>query len=145
MYSIQFLPMVIKHFKFSRLIRSVPFEFDAKSGKLVPMKSRRRTRVTQMQSIIALSYFLVLVHHFCTGDMSMVKRLQGITFLDCYMVLIFGGWNVGLDIAPIQLINSILSFEQNLLRGMYRPVLFLGFSITDSFSVNYVFTVSSKQ
>lgn len=119
MYSTQFFPLVIRHLKFSRLIASAPFEYDAKSGKLIGMKGHKRVRVSQMQSLITLTYLLVLLYNFFFGGMPMLKRLQGVPFLMCYSVLTSLGWNVGLDIAPIQMINSIINFERDLLQGMY--------------------------
>lgn len=118
MYSTQFLPLVIHHFKFSYLIRSVPFDFDAKSGKLVLIKERKRILATQVQSILSLMYIIVLSYHFILGKLPMLKMLQGFPFLLSYMLLLSTGWNVGLDIAPIQMINSILNFEKDLLKGI---------------------------
>lgn len=119
MYTTQFLPLVIHHFKLSRLIRSVPLEFDSKSEKLILTKSRQRRRVSQFQSILTLMYFLVLLYNFLLGHLSMVKRLQGIPFVMAYGILAFIGWNVGPDIAPIQIINSILMFEKDVLQGTF--------------------------
>lgn len=117
MYSTNFLPSLIGHLKVTRKIGSLPFEFDATSGKLVLIKSPWRVRASQLQSIISLGYFLVLLCHSFFGKLPMLKRLQGFPFLACYAVLVPCGWNVGLDTAPIQIINSILNFEKGLLRG----------------------------
>ncbi|XP_035715556.1 uncharacterized protein LOC118438863 [Folsomia candida] len=80
------------------------------------MKSRKRRRVTQIQSLITLTYLLVLLYNFFFGDMPILKRLQGVPFLMSYAVLSSLGWNVGLDIALMQWINSILNFERDLLQ-----------------------------
>lgn len=117
MYSKQFLPLLILRFKFSRLIRSVPFEYDATSGKLIVMQSRRGIRVTQIQSLVTLTYFLVLLYNYLFGNVPLLKTLQGFPFLIVYATLIACGWNVGLDIDPVQIINSILKFERRLVQG----------------------------
>lgn len=119
MFSTQFLPQLIRHFKLTRLIGSEPFEFDSKSKKLILMKSRRRVRVFQLQSFLTFMYFLVLLYNFLFGQLSVLKRLQGVPFVVCYAVLVSIGWNVGLDVAPIQVINSILNFEKVAIQGMY--------------------------
>lgn len=124
MYSTQFHPLLIHHFKFSRLIGSIPFEFDSQSGKLIVMKSRRRIRVYQVQYFMTIIYLLVVLCNFILGDFSVQERLQGIPFLIIYFLMIVLGWNVGLDIAPIQVVNSMLSFERGLLQGMHTMATF---------------------
>lgn len=117
MFSTHTLPLLIQHLKITRLIGNFPFEFDSKSRKLVLMKSRLRVKISKIQSLITLSYFLVLLYNSFLGDMPVLKRLQGFPFIIFYMVLIPCGWNMGLDIAPMQMINSILAFERDLVEG----------------------------
>lgn len=117
MYSDHFLPLLIRNFKLSRKILCLPFEFDAKSGKLAIIKSPRRVRVSQFKSILAFRYWLVLLWHFSFGPLTLLQRLQGFPFLVCFTILIGCGCNIFLDVGPIQVINSILVFEKDLLKG----------------------------
>lgn len=74
MYSTQFLPLLIRHFKFSHLIASVPYEFDPTSGKVTVMKSLRRLRVTQIQTLVTSIYLLVLLYHYLFDNVSILIR-----------------------------------------------------------------------
>lgn len=118
MYSSLFLPLIIKHVQFTSRMGSFPFEFDPKSRKLIRIKDLWRVRVTQVQSVITLIYYLIMLYNFFFGELPVLKRLQGFPFIIFYTILVSCGWNVGLDIAPMQLINSILTFERDLLHGM---------------------------
>lgn len=117
MYTTQFVPLIIRHLNYSRELGCLPFEFNSKSGKFVLIKDKRLIRVAQLQSILTLGYFLVILYHFCLGGGIWLKKLQGLPFLICYAVLVSCRWNVGLDIAPAQLINSMVTFEKGLLQG----------------------------
>lgn len=119
MYSTKFLPWLIRHFKFSRLINCLPFEFDTQPGKITGITSKWRIRVCQIQSILGFAYWLILLHHFCFGQGTMLKKLQGFPFLICFTILIGCGFCVDQDVAPIQMINSILNFEKRLLKSPY--------------------------
>lgn len=120
MYSTQFLPLLLRHFKLSRPICCLPFEFDSKSGKVAVIKSPNRRGLSHLQFTLTILYALVLLAHFCFGKVTMLKRLQGFPFLVCFAVLISSGWNVVLDIGPMQLINSIVTFEEGVSKGMHN-------------------------
>lgn len=119
MYSTQFLPLLRNHFKLTRHTGCLPFEFDPQSGKVVVTKSRIRVRFSQLQFVTTVIYWLVLLQHFCFGPVTMLKRLQGFLFVVGYPIFLAAGWDVGLDIAPVQIINSILAFEKGLVEGTY--------------------------
>lgn len=112
MYTRQFLPFVIRYFKVARFLHNLAFEFDAESGKFVLTKTRSRVISTQFQYIITLIYVGLLSYRL--NNLPMLKMLQGFPILFCFVLLASVGSNVSLDIAPVQIINSILKFEKHL-------------------------------
>lgn len=116
MYTGQFLPFVIQHFKFARLVGSIAFKFDAKTGKFVPIKCQKRVLASQIQYIITLMYVGLLFHSL--GGLPVIKILQGFPILLVFVLMLSAGSNVSVDMAPVQIINSILNFEKNLLKGI---------------------------
>lgn len=116
MYTDHFLPFVIRHFKFARYVGSLPFEFDLKSGKFVRIKCQRRVLIAQVQYIITLMYVALLAYRI--SNLPVIKILQGFPILFVFVLMLSAGSNVSVNIAPVQIINSILKFEKNLLEGM---------------------------
>lgn len=131
MYSTHFLPLTIRHFKFCRFIRNLAFEYDSKYGKFFLIKSKTPVIKAKVAYVLSLIYVCVLLYRI--ANFPMLRMLQGFPILFCYVLLLSIGPNVGLDIAPVQIINSILTFEKDLLQG-----------ITDSIIVSIIFVLSTR-
>lgn len=87
MYSTHVISLLIQHLKLSRLIGSVPFEFDPNSGKIILMKSRKGRLIVQLQSIMTLTYVLGMVYNVFLGELPVLKKLQGFPFIIAYGLL----------------------------------------------------------
>lgn len=116
MYTDHFLPFVVRHFKLARIFGSIAFEFDTKSRKFVRIKCRIRVIAVQLQYISTFLYVGLLF--YIVLDLPVLKMLQGFPILFCFALLLSVGSNVSVDIAPVQIINSILTFEKNLVDGI---------------------------
>lgn len=117
MYTKHFLPVLVRHIQLARQIGNLPLGFNEELGKLIWLKSSTRSGLSNMHSILIFVYYAVLLHHFCFGQLTLFQRLIGLPCLITFTALISCGWNMGADIVPVQMINSILSLEQNLIRG----------------------------
>lgn len=119
MYSTQFLPQIIHHLKLCDKMNCLPFEFDVKSGKFILTRCSRKIKSFQFQCILTLLYCIVLLFHLgFSGSLTRLQKFQGLPFLIIYILLLCCRWNVTLNIAPIQAVNSFLKFERELLPGM---------------------------
>lgn len=97
-----------------------PLELDSKFQKVAWIKSSTRIRLSQLHSMLTLAYNAVLVYHLCLGHLTLSKRLLGLPCLLTFTALTSCGWTVGPNIPPIQMINLILKYERNLVRGKFR-------------------------
>ncbi|OXA47974.1 hypothetical protein Fcan01_17295 [Folsomia candida] len=99
---------------FCRFIRNLAFEYDSKYGKFFLIKSKTPVIKAKVAYVLSLIYVCVLLYRI--ANFPMLRMLQGFPILFCYVLLLSIGPNVGLDIAPVQIINSILTFEKDLLQ-----------------------------
>lgn len=117
MYSTQFFPMLVRHLGHCRLLKAVPFEFDEYFKKLVPIKNSSDIKIFRCQCLIMLLYVVAMFLNLCVGPLTVQRKFQGFSFFAIYVILLLGKWNYELDIAPIQVINSCMQFETELVKG----------------------------
>lgn len=119
MYSTLILPIMRRHFNRIRFLGCNPLEFESPtSDKLIKVKSRKKLYI---QCFISLFYCLVLLLILIWGQFPIPEKLQGFVFLTCNFIFLAGLGNPNLDIEPIQIANSFVSLEDNLLKpGIIR-------------------------
>lgn len=117
MYTTQFLPLLVRHLNRCRVLKSVPFRFDKNSGKLVLIESSGDIKIYRIQCILTLLYVAAMFAHLCFGPLTVQRKFQGFSFFGVYVMLLNNKWNFRLDIAPVQVLNSCVKFEGELVKG----------------------------
>ncbi|OXA48790.1 hypothetical protein Fcan01_16393, partial [Folsomia candida] len=117
MYSTYFLPFLVRHIKIGQKLKSIPYEFSQKSGKLVITKDRTRVWIYRVQIVLHLIYCIAMLGHLCFGTLTATKKFQGFVFFCMYTVMLCGRWNYDLNVASIQIINSAMDYEKKLVTG----------------------------
>lgn len=119
MYSTQFLPLLIRHIRVCRFLRSIPTDFDGKSKKLVLITGPFQIAIFRLQLILSLGYCVTLFLGLFLGKMSMSKKAQGLVFYSMHIVILAARWNYSLNNSAMQVINSAMEFETQLLQGKH--------------------------
>ncbi|OXA48789.1 hypothetical protein Fcan01_16394 [Folsomia candida] len=117
MYSTYFLPFLLRHIKIGQKLKSIPYEFSQKSGKLVITKDKTRIWIFRLQIVLHLMYCIAMLIHLCFGPSTVARKLQGFVFFCMYTVVLCGRWNYDVNVAPIQVINSAMEFEKKVVAG----------------------------
>lgn len=115
MYSTQFLPFLIRHLNYCRKLKCEFIDYDPVSKKLVNVATRRRICMFRLQGILTIAYTFTMSLQLSFGSLSVQQKCQGLVFLASYLILQTTRWNYSLDIAPIQVINTFVNFENGVL------------------------------
>ncbi|OXA64469.1 hypothetical protein Fcan01_00363 [Folsomia candida] len=96
------------------------------SGRMILTKNLRHIRMFRLQSVLSVVYVGAMLANICFGWLTLTERLQGFVFFSLYFFCSIQKWNWNLDIAGIQVINSFLDYEDELLADNAPPPLSLG-------------------
>ncbi|OXA43310.1 hypothetical protein Fcan01_22039 [Folsomia candida] len=99
-------------------LKCIPFEFDKKSGRFVKTKSIGLIRMFKLQCVLTAIYCTAMFLNICFGPLTMSGRLQGFAMLLASLAAGIPRWNYSIDIAPIQIINAILDFEETIMDSL---------------------------
>ncbi|OXA49146.1 hypothetical protein Fcan01_15418 [Folsomia candida] len=114
-----FLPPLKFHLRPCHFLKCVNFEFSPSSGRLAKLKSVKLLRFPNFQSVLSVSYCLVLFLNLCLGPIGTRDKLQGAVFFLLILVATVARWNQGLhNNGAIQTINSFLHFEDWIFRDL---------------------------
>ncbi|OXA46063.1 hypothetical protein Fcan01_18933 [Folsomia candida] len=126
MYSTEFLPFVVKHYRHCRKVfKYYPFQFNAKTNRFVKITNRHGRRMFKLLLLVMLGYSTTISLALVSGSLSTAKKVQGVVFALIYILITLCVWNYNLDKAQIQVINSCLDFEDNIMRGIANYCLII--------------------
>ncbi len=115
MYKSEFLLLLQHRVRVGTILKCLPFKFDKKSDRLYKSRSPWQLRIFKLQCALSVCYAMVMFANLCFGPLTMTGRMQGIGFFIVYFAATLMQWNYSLDIAPIQIINSFLNFEEEII------------------------------
>lgn len=119
MYFTNFIPFLIQHLRMCKPFSCNPVEFDQKSNKFILVTCPKTIRMYRLQCLLTLLYCTVMLLHLIYSPFTWPKRFQGSIFFIMNFILLCSRWNYGLDIAPIQVINSFVTFETTVLDSKF--------------------------
>ncbi|OXA51481.1 hypothetical protein Fcan01_13507, partial [Folsomia candida] len=114
MWSTIFLPFFLRHLRVCELLCCTPFKWSKKTGRVVRVHSTWRILFCKVQCALHLVYMLAMLDQFVFGKVPVRMKLQGLVFFTIYVILFTARWNWKVRIAPMQLINSFLDFEETI-------------------------------
>ncbi|OXA61761.1 hypothetical protein Fcan01_00410 [Folsomia candida] len=80
----------------------------------------------RLQCVLSVVYTGAMLANICFGWLTLTERFQGFVFFSLYFFCCMQRWNWNLDITGIQVINSFLDYEDELLADNLPPPLSFG-------------------
>jgi hypothetical protein len=111
------VPYLKFHLKVCDFLRCTPFQYNEKSGRLYQTKSAKRIKISQCLTILHLLVTGAMTIHLFVSKMHYTNKLQGSLFVVMYIAQSVGRTYENVDSSPIQLVNAILNFEAQLVKG----------------------------
>lgn len=119
MYSTEFLPYIVRHYRRCRKVfKYYPFRFNPELNRFVKDSNPYGERMFKLLLLVMLAYSGTTSCCLIFGSLSMAKKVQGVVFSLMYVLITVCTWNYDLDKSQIQVINSCLNFEDNIMEGM---------------------------
>lgn len=112
-----YLPFLKLDLRVCKFVKCLPFEFDKNLGHLVTTGKVWNLRIFKLECILTVVYAAALIANVCLGNLTMTGKMQGAAFLPIYIFAVVTRWNYSLEVGPIQVINSMVQFENKVLRG----------------------------
>jgi hypothetical protein len=119
MFSQNFLPYLKFHLNFGNFFGINIVNFCPLTKKFVISSSKKRREFYRLNILLHLLHLLALFLNLCVGPLTTLKKLQGAIFCSIEFVSLVLRWDLNLDLGPVQLINSFIKFEENLLKGIF--------------------------
>ncbi|OXA41241.1 Transposable element P transposase [Folsomia candida] len=99
------------HLRICQRLKCIPFVFDTLQKRIRRSTSVRQIRVSQAQNIVSMLYVSGMFVNLAIGPLSQIEKFMGFPFLMIFLCATIVSWNVGLHIAPAQIVNSFLALE----------------------------------
>lgn len=117
------LPYLKFHTRISNFLASLPYRYNEKSGLFETIKSIRTLRTFQIQCWISLALVILQLANCASSSYTFVEKLVGLCFWFITLLNFLLRWNVTLDNGNMQLLNTFLVYERNLIRGKQSCVI----------------------
>ncbi|OXA40398.1 hypothetical protein Fcan01_25070 [Folsomia candida] len=115
MYQTEYLPRLIFLLKICKLLSCHPFEWDAKSDRLIQCRSPIRIGMFKLQCLLSVGYCTTQGLNIFFGPLTTIEKFQGFGIFMTYLLASTIRWNYNLDNGPSQVIHAFLDVEATLM------------------------------
>ncbi|OXA41510.1 hypothetical protein Fcan01_23664 [Folsomia candida] len=115
MFTTELLSLLKFHLQVCHVFRCISFKYGKKSDRFI---RTRNLQIVQFQRVLSILYFTSMFLNICLGATSLVERFQGLNFLALYFMCVVTRWDVKLGNSDLQIINTFLDFEANVMKDL---------------------------
>lgn len=124
MYSTQFLPLIIAHYRrCKKIFKYYPFQFNPVLKRFVHVNTPHGDKMFKLLLLILLSYTVCISCHLYLTPIPGGRKFQGVVFCIMYFIIV-GSSRTYLDKSQIQMMNTCQDFETKILEG-YSLIFFI--------------------